>query len=134
MALSGMEGRGGYLAILKACVIIRGRTSMALFLALPVSVALAAIEALFQFRIVRAYGVDGKAGFAMALEGILIAYLYSIFVVLDTIVAAMFYKSCKMGSMGSWIDDQDGNFLFRIEFSEEKNYGFERTKNFEELP
>ncbi|KAF7806221.1 putative transmembrane protein [Senna tora] len=118
LALSGMEGHGGCLAILKACVLIRGRTSMALFLALPVNVALAAIEALFQFRVVRAYNVGGKARPFLALEGIFIAYLYSVFIVLDTIVSCMFYKYCKMGL---WIVDQKDRDSLRIEFSEENN-------------
>jgi hypothetical protein len=43
LAISVMEGRGGYSAILKACFLLRGKTSMALFLALLVNVALAAI-------------------------------------------------------------------------------------------
>ncbi|KAI9086402.1 hypothetical protein K1719_031486 [Acacia pycnantha] len=131
MAVSGMEGHGGYLAILKACVLIRGRTSMALLLALPLNMSLAAIEALFQFRIVRAYRVGGKIEPSTALEAIFIAYLYSIFIVLDTIVASLFYKSCKKKS---WINDEDGKLLVRIEMSEKDNYEFERTKNFEELP
>ena len=130
LALSGMEGHGGYLAILKACVMIRERTSMALFLALPVNVALAAIEALFQFRVVRAYRIAGKAGPYVALEGIFIAYLYSIFVILDTIVSYMFYKSIKAGSLA----DHEDKHLLRIEFPEEDNDGYMGTKNFEELP
>ncbi|KAL1334169.1 hypothetical protein HN51_063067 [Arachis hypogaea] len=129
LALSGMEGHGGYLAILKACVMIREKTSMALFLALPVNVALAAIEALFQFRIVRTYHIAGKAGPYVALEGIFIAYLYSIFVIIDTIVSCMFYKSFKTGSS---VDQEFKNLL--IEFQEEDNYGFIKNKNFEELP
>ncbi|XP_054807379.1 uncharacterized protein LOC129309722 [Prosopis cineraria] len=131
MALSGMEGHGGYLAVLKACVLLRGRTSMALLLALPMNMALAAIEALFQFRVVRAYRTGGQAEPWMASEAIFIAYLYSIFVVLDTIVASMFYKNCKTRS---WIDDVDAKLLVRIEISEKDSYEFDRTKNFEELP
>ncbi|KAK7265823.1 hypothetical protein RJT34_33447 [Clitoria ternatea] len=130
LALAGIEGHGGYLAILKACVLIRRRTSMALFLALPVNVALAGIEALFQFRLVRPYHSAGKAGPYVALEGIFIAYLYSIFIILDTIVSCMFYKSFKTGSLMR----QEDKHLLRIEFSDEENYGYMGTKNFEELP
>ncbi|KAK7292189.1 hypothetical protein RIF29_07957 [Crotalaria pallida] len=124
LALSGIEGHGGYLAILKACVLIKERTSMALFLALPVNLALAAIEALFHFRVVRTYHIAGKASPFVALEGILIAYLYSIFIILDTIVSCMFYKSFKTGS--SWIEKEDRHLL-RIEFPEEEDH-------FEQLP
>ncbi|KAL2322048.1 hypothetical protein Fmac_026427 [Flemingia macrophylla] len=124
LALSGMEGHGGYLAILKACFLLRGRTSMALFLALPVNVALAAIEALFQFRVVRPYRMAGIARPFVALEGIFIAYLYSIFIILDTIVSCMFYKSLKMGS---WIGEEEKHF-FRIEFPDEDKYGYMVSK------
>ncbi|KAH1248632.1 hypothetical protein AAZX31_05G023900 [Glycine max] len=125
LALSGMEGHGGYLAILKACLLLRGRTSMALFLALPVNVALAAIEALFQFRVVRPYHIAGIARPCVALEGIFIAYLYSIFIILDTIVSCIFYKSLKTGS---WISQEDKHSL-RIEFPEEGKYGYMGTKD-----
>ncbi|KAI4343912.1 hypothetical protein L6164_011205 [Bauhinia variegata] len=128
--LSGMEEHGGYMAILKACVLMRGKTSMALFLALPVNMVLAAIEALFQFRVVRAYHIAQRPAFSMASEGIFIAYLYSVFAVLDTIVSCMFYKSCKR----EFLIDQDDKHILRIEFSEEENYGYMGTKNFEELP
>ncbi|KAL2340729.1 hypothetical protein Fmac_008669 [Flemingia macrophylla] len=131
LTLSGMEGHGGYMAILKACVILRGKTSMALFLALAVNVGLAAIEALFQFRIVRAYHIGGMSSWPfMALEGIFIAYLYSIFIVIDTIVSCMFYKICKVGLRG----DQEDKHYFSIEFPEEDNCGYSVFKNFKEVP
>ncbi|XP_059444232.1 uncharacterized protein LOC132176122 [Corylus avellana] len=117
MVLSGMERCGGYMAILKACALIRGRTSTALLLALPVNMALASIEALFQFRVVRAYHFAGKLGASMALEGIFIAYLYSIFIVLDTVVICIFFKSCKTGY---WIE-QEGRYSYRIEFAGEED-------------
>ncbi|KAK7304654.1 hypothetical protein VNO77_42539 [Canavalia gladiata] len=132
LTLSGMEGRGGYMAILKACVLLRGKASMALFLALPVNAGLAAIEALFQFRVVRAFHIGGNSSSwpLMALEGIFIAYLYSVFITIDTIVSCMFYKSCKMGLR---VDQRERHFL-RIEFPEEDNCGYLALKNFEELP
>lgn len=131
LTLSGMEGHGGYMAILKACVMLRGKTAMALLLALPANVGLAAIEALFQFRVVRAYhiGVSSSWPF-MALEGIFIAYLYSIFITIDTIVSCMFYKNCKVGL---WGDQEDKHYL-RVEFPEEDKCGYLVLKNFEELP
>lgn len=96
LVLSGIEKCSGYLAILKACVMIRGRTSTALCLALPLNLGLAAIESLFHYRIVTSYHKHGKLGCSLVLEGSFIAYLYAILVVLDTIVNYMFYKSCKI--------------------------------------
>ncbi|KAL9314188.1 hypothetical protein ACSQ67_019640 [Phaseolus vulgaris] len=132
LTVSGMEKHRGFMAILKACVMLRGKTSMALFLALPANVGLAAIEALFQFRVVRAYHNCGMSSWPfMALEGIFIAYLYSLFIIIDTIVSCMFYKCCKMGLRG----DHEDKILLRIEFPEEEdNCGYLVFKNFEELP
>ncbi|MED6194367.1 hypothetical protein PIB30_027749 [Stylosanthes scabra] len=127
LTLSAMEGKGGYMAILKACVLLRGRTSMALFLALPANAGLAAIEALFQLRIVRTYDNGGKMRPWMVSEGILIAYLHSIFIILDSIVSFMFYKSCKIAE-ASLVDSEDDNLL-TAEFT-----GYLGTKHFDELP
>ncbi|QCE13890.1 uncharacterized protein LOC114162219 [Vigna unguiculata] len=132
LTVSGMEKHKGFMAILKACVMLRGKTSMALFLALPANVGLAAIEALFQFRIVRTYHSYGMSSWPfMVLEGIFIAYLYSLFIIIDTIVSCMFYKCCKMGLRG----DHEDNIFLKIDFpAEEDNCGYVVSKNFEELP
>ncbi|GAV71546.1 hypothetical protein CFOL_v3_15038 [Cephalotus follicularis] len=130
LVLSGMEKSGGYLAILKSCVLIRGRTSQALSLAVPVNLALAAIEALFQYRVVTAYHVAGSTSYSMALEGMLITYLYSIFVVLDTVVSCLFFKSCKSGSC---IDQEDEN-SYSIEIEDEDPGNYASLKNSEQLP
>ncbi|KAE8673512.1 putative pentatricopeptide repeat-containing protein [Hibiscus syriacus] len=122
---SGMDKSGGYLSILKACVVIKGRTSTALSLALPLSLAVAAIEALFHYRIVRAYGSDDFSWFSMVSEGILIAYLYSMVLVLDTVVSCLFFDSCTRG--GSLMEHESKN-IYRIEIAEGK------MKNVEDLP
>ncbi|KAK8511736.1 hypothetical protein V6N13_029331 [Hibiscus sabdariffa] len=134
---SGMENSGGYLAILKACVLIKGRTLSALALAVPGNLALAAIEALFHYRVVvlvGAYGYGSGGDFSgiwMALEGVLIAYLYSIFVVLDTVVSSMFFKSCKTGNLV----DREGRYCYRIEIVAEKDgNAYVKLKNIEEFP
>ncbi|XAR65504.1 hypothetical protein NMG60_11009649 [Bertholletia excelsa] len=93
LVLTGMERHGGFLQILKACVLIRGRTATALVLALPTNLALASVEALFQYRVVGA--CYQTFSMSVALEGILIAYLYSIVLVIDTIISCLFFKSCK---------------------------------------
>ncbi|KAL0421934.1 UNVERIFIED_CONTAM: hypothetical protein Slati_3216300 [Sesamum latifolium] len=68
LVLAGMEKRGGFISILKACVLIQGRTATALSLAVPINMALAAIEALFQYRIVSAYHQVKAPDSAMLLE------------------------------------------------------------------
>ncbi|KAI8543295.1 hypothetical protein RHMOL_Rhmol08G0205500 [Rhododendron molle] len=108
LVTSGMDKRGGFLAVLKACVLIRGRTATALALAIPVNMALAAVEALFQYRVVRAFHA---ATSSTALEGIFIAYMYSIIVVIDTIVNCEFFKSCKRRFR---TDHEEGGYAYRI--------------------
>ncbi|KAL3374914.1 hypothetical protein AABB24_006412 [Solanum stoloniferum] len=100
LVISGNEKIGGYMAILKSCVLIRGRTATALSLAVPVNLALAAVEALFQYRIVKAYYQEKTELFTLALEGMFIAYIYSVLLVLDTIASCVFYKSCKTEEEG----------------------------------
>lgn len=112
LILSGKENSGGYMAILKACVLIRGRTATGLSLTLPVTLVLAGVEALFQYRIVRAYREDPSISSAMAIEGMLLAYLYSILLVLDTVVSCIFYRSCKRSSRRR---DQENGFLYRFQ-------------------
>ncbi|KAG5536555.1 hypothetical protein RHGRI_024093 [Rhododendron griersonianum] len=108
LVASGMDKSGGFLAIIpKACVLIRGRTATAVALAIPVNMALAAVEALFQYRVVRAFHT---ATSSTALEGILIAYMYSIIVVIDTIVNCEFFKSCKRG----FRMDEEGGYAYGI--------------------
>lgn len=115
LVLSGMERTGGFVAILKACALIRGSTSTALSLAVPVNLALAGTEALFQFRVMRAYSMKNGPVFPVAMEGWLIAYLYSILIVLDTILTCIFFKSCKNSSIIRGSEDQ---CYFRIEFGD----------------
>lgn len=105
---------------------------MALSLALPANLVLAGIEALFQYRIVRAYRLGGMARPSMAFEGMFIAYLYSISVVLDTVISCMFYKSCKIGS---WIEQEDGvsDYSYQIDMAEEDKEGYVNLKNCEEI-
>ena len=121
---SGMERCGGYIAILKACVLLRGRTSTALALAIPVNMALAAVEALFQYRVVRTYYPSTSPSCSMVLEGIFIAYLYSMVVVIDTIVSCVFFKSCKSD--------------FQLDHERRYSYGIEingqDVKTLEDLP
>lgn len=110
---------------------IRGRTATALALALPVNLALAGIEALFQYRIVRASHRGQTPSSLMALEGMLIAYMYSIILVLDTIATCIFFKTCKQSSCV----DQEGRYPYKIEIAgEDIDAGHVSLKVSHELP
>ncbi|CAH1422450.1 unnamed protein product [Lactuca virosa] len=120
LILSGMELSGGFISILKACVMIRGRTSIALSLALPINMALAGIEALFQFRVVKAYSDSGmnRPSSSMVLEGLFIGYLYSILIIIDAISGCVFFRSCKIAYDENIIDQEAG----RIEEDERGDF------------
>lgn len=85
LVLPGMQKRGGYKELDRACFMISGRTTTALLLALLISIALAAVEALVQYWIVRAYNHAKNSSSSIVLEAMLLAYLYSILIVIDTI-------------------------------------------------
>jgi hypothetical protein len=104
LVVAGMGSSNGYLAIRKALLLRRDTNSTTLLLSLPLSCGLAAIEALFRYRIVRAYHLHGRPRASMALEGLLVGYLYSLLVVLDTIACCLFFKSCRSNF---WIDEED---------------------------
>ncbi|XP_047942496.1 uncharacterized protein LOC125199958 [Salvia hispanica] len=91
---SAVERSGGFMAIIKACLVIKGRSATALSLALPINLGLAAIEALFQYRVVKGYN-QGLNQSAILVEGMLIAYLYGLTLNLDTVVGYLFWRSCK---------------------------------------
>ncbi|KAK1269970.1 hypothetical protein QJS04_geneDACA006880 [Acorus gramineus] len=107
--VAGMEDCGGPTAVLKACVLIRGRTATALTLALPANLGMAVVEGLFQYRIVRVY--HGGINLSIVWEAVTIAYIYSLLVIFDVVTCCIFYKSCISD------DDQlswDDGYHYRI--------------------
>ncbi|RAL39106.1 hypothetical protein DM860_011592 [Cuscuta australis] len=95
LIITGVEKTGGFMAALsKACGLVKGRTETALWLSVWINAVMAAVEALFQYRVVRGYHDNGETGiFSVAMEGMFIAYLYSVVLVLETIVAYFFISS-----------------------------------------
>ncbi|XP_058081904.1 uncharacterized protein LOC131229875 [Magnolia sinica] len=118
IVVAGMENCSGYMAILKACVLMRGRAATALSLALSTNLGFAAVEALFMYRVVRAYRQFHKFSASVAWEAVLITYIYSIFIVLDTVVGCIFYRSCKSGCPL----DQESRFESQIKLVEEDDF------------
>uniref|UniRef100_A0A0E0MNY2 Uncharacterized protein n=1 Tax=Oryza punctata TaxID=4537 RepID=A0A0E0MNY2_ORYPU len=97
VVVSAMERRAGHAAVLRACVVIRGRVPTALALALPTNLGMAAAEALFQLRVVSPHGAGAgkKLAAGVAGEAFSIAYIHALCVVLEIIVSCMFYRSCR---------------------------------------
>ncbi|CAH2044040.1 unnamed protein product [Thlaspi arvense] len=117
---STSSSSGGYTTILKACLMIRGRTSTALALALPTNLGLAGVEALFQYRVVKSYYERDRDIASIALEGTFIAYLYAIFLVLDTIVNFLFYQSCIKNDEDQKMSRED-EYSIKIQICETEN-------------
>lgn len=95
--VAAAEGRGGAHAMLKALLMLlrAGDAATAVAASLPASLAAAAVEALFQLRVMRPYTVTGKVTAGMLCEGLLVAYIHAMICVLDTVVTSMVYQSCK---------------------------------------
>ncbi|PSR96630.1 K(+)-insensitive pyrophosphate-energized proton pump (H(+)-PPase) like [Actinidia chinensis var. chinensis] len=115
---SGVEKYAGVFAILKACVLIRGRAATALAVAVPVNIALGGVEALFQYRVVRAYNEASSFEGFMGLEGFFVAYLYSIVVVIETIVSCELFKRCRSAFR---VGNEEGRYFYWIEAGNVKN-------------
>ncbi|PKU65912.1 uncharacterized protein LOC110112144 [Dendrobium catenatum] len=93
--VAAMENCRAYEAVIKACLLIRGRTVVALSLAVPTNLAMAAIESVFQVRVMRPYYQNSQFDLSLMCEGLTITYMYSILIVLDIIITCCFYKFCK---------------------------------------
>ncbi|CAL4906430.1 unnamed protein product [Urochloa decumbens] len=96
--IAAAEGRGGADALLKAVLMLlrAGDAATAVAASLPASLAAAAAEALFQLRVMRPYALSGgRVTPGMLCEGILVAYIHAMICVLDTVVTAMVYQTCK---------------------------------------
>ncbi|KAM3374744.1 hypothetical protein P3S68_013458 [Capsicum galapagoense] len=125
LVLSGMEKIGGYMAILKGCFLIRGRTATALALTLISNLAFAAVEVLFEYRIINAYHHKSTGLSAIALEGTFIAYLYAILLVLDIISSCIFFECCKTGCQM----DEEGCLPYQIEIKDRDHHAVLLIKN-----
>lgn len=115
--VSAMEKCSGYVSVLKASVLIRGRVATALSVTLPTNLALAAVEALFQYRVMRAYHLSPKLDSWIVGEAFTIAYMHSGLIVLEIIASCFFYRSCK-SSCGENMEDDDVS-MFLVEFDPE---------------
>lgn len=82
-------------ALIKAAMITRERAVVALSLALPTNLAMAATESVFRVRVMRPYYQNNQFDLSLMCEGFTITYMYSILMVLDIIINCCFYQSSK---------------------------------------
>lgn len=63
----------------------------------------------------------------MVLEGLFIAYMYSILITIDVIIGCVFFKSCKIAYDQNIVDQEAGRTKEEEEKDEER-YGFALVK------
>lgn len=113
IVVSATEGCSGWEALVKACVLAKGREETALALAMSADLGMALVETLFQYKVVRPYlDGGGKVNGEMVWEAYLIAYVHSLLLILDTITSCLFYNHCKFGRRLD-SDDGDGHYIER---------------------
>ncbi|WOL01696.1 hypothetical protein Cni_G10413 [Canna indica] len=94
--ISAADDSGGHVSILKALVLVRERTATAVTLSLPASMGTVAIEALFRYRVMRPHRTPSGALHPLVIcEAFPIIYMHSLLLVLDTIIACIFLRSCR---------------------------------------
>ncbi|KAG6527791.1 uncharacterized protein LOC122043664 [Zingiber officinale] len=99
--ISASEGGAGWRALREALAVVRGRTATAVALSLPASLGTAAIEALFRFRVAAARPCQAQ----VVWEALVIIYMRSLLLVLDTIIACVFINECSSGCSSFWSKD-----------------------------
>ncbi|CAK7326139.1 unnamed protein product [Dovyalis caffra] len=96
VVISVLEDVSGPQALLRSSVLIRGQTQVGLLIFLGSTIGMAFIEGLFEHRVkTLSYG-DGSS---RIWEGPLLVVMYSFVVLIDMMMSAVFYYSCRSYSM-----------------------------------
>ncbi|KAL5714830.1 hypothetical protein ACHQM5_016737 [Ranunculus cassubicifolius] len=95
VVISVLEDVSGPQALLRSSVIIQGQTQVGLLIFLGSTIGLAFVEGLFEHRVkTLSYG-DGSS---RIWEGSLLVIMYSFVVLIDSMMSAVFYFSCRSSS------------------------------------
>ncbi|KAI7980427.1 hypothetical protein LOK49_Contig149G00003 [Camellia lanceoleosa] len=96
IVISVLEDVSGPLALLRSSVLIRGQTQVGLLIFLGSTIGMSFVEGLFEHRVkTLSYG-DGSS---RVWEGPLLVLMYSFVVLIDSMMSAVFYFSCRFNSM-----------------------------------
>ncbi|XP_061368030.1 uncharacterized protein LOC133311036 [Gastrolobium bilobum] len=106
MVISVLEEVSGAQAMLRSSMLIKGQTQVGLLIFLGSTIGMAFVEGLFEHRVkTLSYG-DGSS---RMWEGPLLVIMYSFVVLIDSMMSAVFYFSCRSSSME--ISDGGGNSI-----------------------
>lgn len=98
IVISVLEDVSGPEALLRSGVLIKGQTHVGLLMYLGSTIGMAFVEGLFEHRVkTLSYG-DGSS---RAWEGPLLVIMYSFIVLIDSMMSAVFYYSCRYSTMES---------------------------------
>ncbi|PSS13474.1 GATA zinc finger domain-containing protein [Actinidia chinensis var. chinensis] len=96
IVISVLENVSGPQALLRSSLLIRGQTQVGLLIFLGSTIGMAFVEGLFEHRVkTLSYG-DGSS---RIWEGPLLVLMYSFLVLIDSMMSAVFYFSCRFYSM-----------------------------------
>ncbi|KAI8021758.1 hypothetical protein LOK49_LG03G00654 [Camellia lanceoleosa] len=96
IVISVLEDVSGPQALLRSSLLIRGQTQVGLWIFLGSTIGLAFVEGLFEHRVkTLSYG-DGSS---RLWEGPLLVLMYSFVVLIDSMMSAVFFFSCRSYSM-----------------------------------
>ncbi|GAB2214461.1 hypothetical protein Drorol1_Dr00018809 [Drosera rotundifolia] len=108
IVISVLEDASGPQALLRSGVLIRGQTHVGLLMYLGSTIGMAFIQGLFEHRVrTLSYG-DGSS---RIWEGPLLVIMYSFVVLIDSMMTAVFYFSCRSCSMETTSDGEAMSIL-----------------------
>ncbi|RHN62009.1 hypothetical protein MtrunA17_Chr4g0042771 [Medicago truncatula] len=106
LVISVLEDVSGAQAMLRSSILIKGQTQVGLLIYLGSTIGMAFVEGLFEHRVkTLSYG-DGSS---RMWEGPLLVIMYSFVVLIDSMMSAVFYFSCRSFSMEN--SNGDGNSI-----------------------
>ncbi|PIA62881.1 hypothetical protein AQUCO_00200713v1 [Aquilegia coerulea] len=106
IVISVLEDVSGPQALLRSSVIIQGQTQVGLLIFLGSTIGMAFVEGLFEHRVkTLSYG-DGSS---RIWEGPLLVIMYSFVVLIDSMMSAVFYFTCRSSSLEDL--EQESNIL-----------------------
>ncbi|XP_008221563.1 PREDICTED: uncharacterized protein LOC103321528 [Prunus mume] len=116
IVISVLEDVSGPEALVQSGVLIKGQTQVGLLIFLGSTIGMAFVEGLFEHRVkTLSYG-DGSS---RVWEGPLLVIMYSFVVLIDSMMSAVFYFSCRSFKMETSLDSESHSILETINFSSE---------------
>eukprot|EP01018_Ginkgo_biloba_P024545 Gb_05407 [translate_table: standard] len=119
--VSVMEDCYGIDAVLRAKFLIRGRTQIALLMALITNLSMAFVESLFHYRVMGRRSnpsVDHISSSSVVWEAPLLIFMYALVGLMDAVMSSVFYYTCKSSRLeGFWVNSSSLLISFENEIS-----------------